>query len=52
MASLKHSHIDNGEQWKKFDQDITDSLRIADAYVDKKKRALRRAADKEKSLRS
>ncbi len=29
--SLKQSHVDNGEQWKKFDQDITDTLRIADA---------------------
>ncbi len=52
MQSLKQSHIDNGEQWKKFDQDITDTIRIADAYVDDRKRALRATADKEKSLRS
>ncbi len=50
--SLKQSCIDNGEQWKKFDQDITDTLRIADAYMDNKKRANRITADKEKSLRS
>ncbi len=50
--SLKQSRIDNGEQWKHFDQDITDTLRIADVYMDDKKRVLRATADKEKSLRS
>ncbi len=35
-----------------FDQDIRDTLRIADAYVDDKKRALHTTADKEKSLRA
>ncbi len=50
--NLKQSRIENGEHWKKFDQDITATLRIADAYVDDKKRALRAATDKEKSLRA
>ncbi len=35
-----------------FNQDITDTIRIADVYVDDKKRALCTAAEKEKSLRS
>ncbi len=50
--SLKRSCIDSNEQWKKFDQDITDTLRIDDEYMDDKKRVLRAVADKEKSLRS
>ncbi len=50
--SLKQSRIDNGEQWKMFERDITDTLRIADAYVDDKKRALCATADKEKFLRA
>ncbi len=40
--------VNNGT---KFDQDITDTLRIADAYVDDKRMALQAASDKEKSLR-
>ncbi len=47
--SLKQYRIENGEQWNKFDQNITDTLRIGDAYVDDKKKALHAAADKEKS---
>ncbi len=49
--SLKQSLVENCEQWKKFDKDITDTLRTADAYMDNKKMALQAASDKEKSLR-
>ncbi len=31
--SLKQSCIDNRGEWQKFNQDITDTLRIADAYL-------------------
>ncbi len=48
---LKQSCIENGEQWKKFKQDIKGTLRIADAYLDDKKRALCATTDTEKSLR-
>ncbi len=49
--SLKQSLDENGEQWKMFDQDITDTLRVADAYMDDKKMALQATSDREKSLR-
>ncbi len=44
--NLKQSCIGNDEQCKKIDQDITDTPRIADAYLDSKKRALCATAER------
>ncbi len=49
---LRECHAGNGEQWKLFDQEITDTMRQADLYIYDKKRALLASADKEKSLRA
>ncbi len=44
---LKESCKEKREQWKLFDQEITDTMRQADAFVCDKKIALIAAADKE-----
>ncbi len=44
--------MENSEQWQRFDQDITNTLRAANAMIDDKKMALRAAANKERSLRA
>ncbi len=49
---LRDSRVGNGEQWKLFNQEITDTMRQADAYVKDKKRALPSTADKEKTFRA
>ncbi len=36
--SFKQSHVENGEQWSNFDQNITDTLTIADAYVERQEK--------------
>ncbi len=51
LQNLRKSWIENEEQWKLFDNDISDTLRLADALVEDKSAALRDAAQKEKSLR-
>ncbi len=50
LQRFRDSRVGNGEQWKLFDQEITDTMRQAYAYVEEKKRALVAAANKEKSL--
>ncbi len=49
--NLRKSRIENDEQWKLFDNDVSDTLRLADVLVEDKSSALRDAAQKEKSLR-
>ncbi len=49
--NLRKSRIENEEQWKLFDNDVLDTLRLADVLVEDKSAALREAAHKEKSLR-
>ncbi len=49
--NLRKSRIENDEQWKLFDNDVSDTLRLADVLVEDKSAALRDAALKEKSLR-
>ncbi len=49
--NLRKSRIENEEQWKLFDNDVSDTLRLADAIVEDKSAALRAAEKKEKSLR-
>ncbi len=49
---LRESHVGNGEQWKLFNQEITDTMRQADAYVYDKKNPLLAVIEKEKSLRA
>ncbi len=49
--NLRKSRIENDEEWKLFDNDILDTLRLADELVEDKSAALCDAAQKEKSLR-
>ncbi len=49
--NLRKSRSENDEQWKQFDNDVSDTLRLADALVEDKSAALRDAAQKEKSLK-
>ncbi len=49
--NLRKSLIENDEQWKLFDNDVSDTLRLADALMEDTFAALRYAAQQEKSLR-
>ncbi len=48
--NLRKSWIENDEQWKLFNNDVSDTLRLADELVEDKSAALRDAAQKRKSL--
>ncbi len=49
---LKKSCLENSDEWVRFDEIMTNTLRAADAMIDDKKKALRAAAEKEKFLRA
>ncbi len=49
---LKKSCLKNSDEWVRFDEDMSNTLRAADAMIDDKKKALHAAPEKEKFLRA
>ncbi len=47
---IRKSHIQNDEQWKLFNDNVVDTLRLANALVEDRSSELQAAEEKEKSL--